>query len=199
MAEAANPDAATPSIRPAHLGGAAAIRGLVTEAYAGYAAQVGRTPSPVRDDYARRIAASEVWVLEHGGEITGVIDLKEEPDRLVIANVAVKPAAQDKGFGRALIAFAAEEARQRGFGALRFSGQGNTDVLVDATYAPHPALHVDPAIVMDQRLRAEPQRGGLKSGPGTSPDVRSRPPRNRKPSAQPRVCPHRRRFAPPAR
>jgi len=117
--EAANPDAATFSIRPAQLSEAAAIRGLVADAYADYAAQVGRTPSPMRDDYERRIAASEVWVLEHGGEITGVIVLKEEPDRLVIDNVAVKPAAQGNGFGRAMIAFAAEEARQRGFGALR--------------------------------------------------------------------------------
>ena len=119
MTEAARPDANAPSIRPAEPGEAAAIRGLVTDAYAGYAAQVGRTPGPVRDDYARRIAASEVWVLEHVGEITGVIVLKEEPDRLVIDNVAVEPAAQGNGFGRAMIAFAAEEARRRGFGVLR--------------------------------------------------------------------------------
>ena len=106
-------------IRPAQPGDAATIRDLVVAAYASYAQQVGRVPGPMRDDYERRVAACEVWVLERGGEIAGVIVLKDEPDGLMIDNVAVRPEAQGNGFGRALLAFAEREARRRGYGAVR--------------------------------------------------------------------------------
>lgn len=73
----------------------------------------------MRDDYKRRIAAGEVWILEEGGEILGLIVLEARPGAALLDNVAVKPAAQGKGHGRTLIAFAEREALRRGFSEIR--------------------------------------------------------------------------------
>lgn len=101
---------ADPVLRSARPGEGETIRALVRTAYANYAKQVGRTPGPVTDDYERRIAASEVWVVQYGDDVFGVIVLKEQGDDLVIDNVAVLPAAQGHGLGRMLITFAEQEA-----------------------------------------------------------------------------------------
>ncbi len=112
---------ADPVLRSARPGEGETIRALVRAAYANYAKQVGRTPGPVKDDYERRIAASEVWVVQYGDDVVGVIVLKEQGDDLVIVidNVAVLPAAQGHGLGRMLITFAEQEACQRGFAEVR--------------------------------------------------------------------------------
>jgi hypothetical protein len=41
----------------------AAIRQLVHDAYGHYVARLGKLPGPLLDDYARRIAEGQVWVL----------------------------------------------------------------------------------------------------------------------------------------
>lgn len=105
--------------RPARSGEANALRQLVVDAYTLYIARMGKPPGPMLDDYARRIADGQAWVLEVNGVITGLIVLEEDGDTLLLDNVAVSPAAQGKGYGRRLIAFAEEEARQRGHVELR--------------------------------------------------------------------------------
>jgi N-acetylglutamate synthase-like GNAT family acetyltransferase len=54
-----------------------------------------------------------VWVLEQQGEIVGVVVLEEQPECLLLENVAVRPKEQSNGFGRRLIAFAEQEAARR--------------------------------------------------------------------------------------
>lgn len=72
------------------------------------------------DDYARRIAAGQAWLLEEHGKPAGVLVLEDVGDgALLLDNVAVSPAAQHRGHGRALIAFAEAEARRRGCHELR--------------------------------------------------------------------------------
>ena len=72
------------------------------------------------DDYDRRIAAGQAWVLEDGGTVAGVLVLEDaEGSALLLDNVAVAPAAQGKGHGRALVAFAEEEACRRGCDQVR--------------------------------------------------------------------------------
>ena len=67
------------------------------------------------DDYALLIAEEQVWVLEDGGALTGVLVLKNaEGGALLLDNIAVAPTAQGKGYGRALVAFAEAEACRRG-------------------------------------------------------------------------------------
>ena len=73
----------------------------------------------MRDDYARRIADRQAWVLEDEGELVGLVVLRDGPEALLIPNVAVVPTAQGKGYGRRLIAFAEEEARRRGHREVR--------------------------------------------------------------------------------
>ncbi|MGH2616177.1 MAG: GNAT family N-acetyltransferase [Thermomicrobiales bacterium] len=105
-------------IRAALPDDADAVRAIVQDAYGHYVARIGMRPGPMRDDYDRRIDAGQVWVLQEDGEIVGLVVLEDQPDALLLDNVAVAPAAQGKGFGRALIAFAEAEALRRGYGEL---------------------------------------------------------------------------------
>lgn len=106
-------------IRPALPDEADDVRALVREACECWIPRLGREPSPMRDDYAQRIAHGEAWVLERETKLIGLVVLKDEADALLIPNIAVVPAAQGKGYGRQLIAFAEAEARRRGYGEVR--------------------------------------------------------------------------------
>jgi len=110
------PDAA---IRKALPGEAARIRDVVRAAYARYVPLIGRPPAPMGDDYDRRIARGEAWVLDRAGCIEGVLVLETQPDGLLLDNVAVRPDRQGQGHGRQLIAFAERQAWTRGYGAIR--------------------------------------------------------------------------------
>ena len=104
-------------IRPADAADLPAVQRIVNNAYTKYIARIGKPPGPMNDDYAALIRAHQVWVM--GTPIMGAIVLLPEPDHLLLDNVAVDPAAQGQGVGRALIEFAEAEARRRGFGELR--------------------------------------------------------------------------------
>ena len=106
-------------IRPAHPGDAEILRTLVHDAYEPWVPRLGRLAGPMKDDYARRIAANQVWVLEQDGEIVGLVVLEEQPGHLLLENVAVVPMEQGKGYGRMLIAFAEQEAARRGLPELQ--------------------------------------------------------------------------------
>jgi ribosomal protein S18 acetylase RimI-like enzyme len=108
-------------IRSAYPRDTDAVQSLVRAAYERWIARFGREPSPMRDDYdyARRIADGQVWILDVDEMITGLIMLTDGPDALMIPNIAVAPAAQGKGHGRRLLAFAEAEAKRRGFPEIR--------------------------------------------------------------------------------
>lgn len=98
---------------------APSIRALVERAYAGYVERIGRRPAPMDHDYEERIAKGRVFVLEDGGQLVGIIVLEQGDDHLLVENVAVDPARQGEGIGRALLAFAEETARSAGLSVLR--------------------------------------------------------------------------------
>jgi GNAT superfamily N-acetyltransferase len=100
-------------IRPAIPADADAVRVVVDAAYGHYVARIGKPPGPMLDDYVRRIADGQVWLLEHGGRIAGILVLEQGPRGLLLDNIAVLPDSQGKGFGRMLIGFAEAEARGR--------------------------------------------------------------------------------------
>ena len=106
-------------IRPADAADTEVIGSLVRAAYGVWVERFGREPSPMHDDYARRIADGQAWVLDDERQIVGLIVLKDGPEALLIPNVAVAPAAQGKGYGRQLIAFAETEAKRRGYREVR--------------------------------------------------------------------------------
>lgn len=102
-------------IRPAQSNDAEAIRHLVHNAYAHYIARMGKPPGPMLDDYDRRIADGQAWLLEQDGQLAGLLVLEDAPGGvLLLDNLAVAPSAQGRGYGRALVAFAETEARRRG-------------------------------------------------------------------------------------
>lgn len=105
-------------IRPAVTQNLTTIRQLVDAAYQHWSSRTGRVPGPLRDDYAQRLADAQLWVLEIDGEIVGLVVLVEQSDHLLLENIAVRPDAQGRGYGRQLIAFAEQEAMRRGFSVL---------------------------------------------------------------------------------
>jgi ribosomal protein S18 acetylase RimI-like enzyme len=106
-------------IRPARTGDDMAVRAVVHAAYAHYVARIGKPPGPMLDDYARRIADGQAWVIEDGGRIAGILVLEETPAGFLLDNIAVLPECQGMGYGRRLIDFAEAQARQRGFAEIQ--------------------------------------------------------------------------------
>lgn len=115
---------------------ALALRDLVRAAYAKYVPRLGREPAPMKDDYAARIEAGQAWVLEENGAFAGALILEDEPDGLMLYNIAVAPDAQGKGVGKRLIAFTEAEARRRGYALLRLY----TNELMVENVAMYPRL-----------------------------------------------------------
>ena len=92
---------------------------ISTEAYARYATEIGIVPLPAREDYGPRIRRGEVWLLEAGGEIVGLIVLETKADHLLIFSVAVSPARQGQGHGLVLLRFADARALALGLNEVR--------------------------------------------------------------------------------
>jgi GNAT superfamily N-acetyltransferase len=105
-------------IRKAHADEADAVRDVVLAAYQRYLAVIGRPPGPMLDDYAARIAADQVWVLDDAGGTAGVLVLEDGPDCFLLDNIAVLPDRQGLGFGRAMLDFAEAEAVRCGWDAI---------------------------------------------------------------------------------
>ena len=107
------------SPRPARPDDTAAVTRVVRDAYAPLVAVIGREPGPMGDDYAALIGAGRVHVIEESGEVVAALVLIDEPDGLLLDNVAVSPRAQGCGHGQRLVAFAEQEARRRGHRTIR--------------------------------------------------------------------------------
>lgn len=103
---------ATPSDLPV-------IRSVTEAAYASYLPVLGYPPVPVTEDYAPRIAAGEVWLLQCSGETAGLIVLERHAAHAEIFSVAVHPDHHGKGLGRQLLDFAVEKTRAWRLQALR--------------------------------------------------------------------------------
>jgi len=107
------------TLRRALAGDLQAIVSLTQAAYAPYTALFGAPPIPVTDDYAPRIERGEVWLLESGDELAGLLTLERHHDHAMIFSVAVAPGFQGKGFGIALLKHADQQAHQWGLPEVR--------------------------------------------------------------------------------
>ena len=105
-----------PPIRQAGPDDIAAIAAVIDAAYRHYIPIIGRTPRPMLDDHAARVARGEHYLIEHGGRAEAVLTLGpgQRTDALHIFNIAVDPSAQGKGLLRHLLAFAEQQARVAG-------------------------------------------------------------------------------------
>ena len=106
--------------RRADPGDKEAIQRISADAYVpAYMAILGTIPKPATEDYGPRIEKGQVWILEVEGEPTGVAVLEECADHLLVYSIAVKPDAQQKGYGTALLDFAEQRAIQLGLREIR--------------------------------------------------------------------------------
>ncbi len=106
-------------IRRAVAEDAARLAAIARAAYAKYVPRIGREPPPMRADFPAAIAASRVVVIELGDAIAGYLVGVAEEAAFLIDNVAVDPAHQGQGLGRALIEHAIAEARRLQLPAVR--------------------------------------------------------------------------------
>jgi GNAT superfamily N-acetyltransferase len=105
-------------IRPARADDLAAVKSVVQDAYRHYIAVIGVEPGPMADDYAARIACSQVWVLETAGDLVAILVLQTTPGYFLLDNIAVRPDCQGHGYGRQLLDFAEAEAIRQGWNAI---------------------------------------------------------------------------------
>jgi len=106
-------------IRRADLADLPAVREVVARAYGVYVERIGMRPGPMDADHRAEIDRGLVWLAAEGETVLGLIVLVENPDHLLIENVAVDPAHQGAGVGRALLGFAEDTAREAGLDATR--------------------------------------------------------------------------------
>jgi GNAT superfamily N-acetyltransferase len=120
-----------PSIRLSEAGAADAPRlsALSRAAYAKWLPLLGRPPIPYTADYEALLADHETWIaVEADGRDVAALVLRAAADHLLIWSVAVLPAQQGKGLGRALMAFAEGRALARRLPEIRLY----TNLLMEA-------------------------------------------------------------------
>lgn len=99
-------------IRLARVDDLAAIQNCARRAYIHYVDRIGREPAPMVADFAGLIVHSRIYVAEADRRVCGFIVLESRGTHLHVENVAVDPARQGEGFGRALLEFAEEQAHR---------------------------------------------------------------------------------------
>jgi ribosomal protein S18 acetylase RimI-like enzyme len=139
------------------------VQRMSSDAYTpAYMAVLGTIPKPATEVYGPRIQDGEVWILEIEGEPTGIAVLEENIDHLLIYSIAVKPDAQGKGYGTALLNFADQRAVELGLHEVRLYtnermernlGLYRRHGFVDVGKRPHPSRSGQVLIDMVRRLQ----------------------------------------------
>jgi ribosomal protein S18 acetylase RimI-like enzyme len=106
------------SLRPARMADVPTLSALVRAAYSHYVERLGGPPRPMTDDYAEVVRNHQVTVAERGGEILGLVVLRVDDEGFFVDNVAVDPAHQGIGVGKALLEHAEIAARHAGFHSI---------------------------------------------------------------------------------
>jgi ribosomal protein S18 acetylase RimI-like enzyme len=107
------------TLRRATFDDLASVVALQRAAYAKNRPLLGVEPLPLLADYTKILAEYEVYLAERDGTLDGVLILEPRPDDLLIWSVAVAPAAQGRGVGNTMLAFAETRARQLGLSCIR--------------------------------------------------------------------------------
>ncbi|HEX9461598.1 MAG TPA: GNAT family N-acetyltransferase [Alphaproteobacteria bacterium] len=109
------------TLRRARAADVARIRDVVTLAYAKYIERIGRKPPAMSADLARAIDEHQVWVVDHGDALVGVLELVPHEGDLLIENVAVRPSHHAQGIGRMFVQLAESEAAKQKSAAVRLA------------------------------------------------------------------------------
>jgi ribosomal protein S18 acetylase RimI-like enzyme len=108
-----------PALRRAVASDAEAVAALTREAYTKWIAVIGRAPKPMTADYEVAIRDHRIDVLEQEGTLLALIETIQEPDHLLIENLAVAPAQQGRGHARRLMAHAETLTKELGLREIR--------------------------------------------------------------------------------
>lgn len=96
------------------------IDDLTQRAYRKWVPRLGRKPLPMTVDYGQAVLDHRIDLLsDENGTTVGLLEVHPLADHLVIENVAVDPAAQGLGYGRALMAQAEKIAHDLGLDLIR--------------------------------------------------------------------------------
>lgn len=107
-------------IRPAVAADVAAIQNIAEAAYAMYLERMDRKPFPMLDDYAAHIAAGRTHVLEDASGVAGyIVMIVDGQGEIWLDTLGVMPDRQGRGYGRALVEYAEEQASASGFARIR--------------------------------------------------------------------------------
>jgi ribosomal protein S18 acetylase RimI-like enzyme len=93
---------------------------LARAAYGVYVPRMGREPRPMVDDYMAVVRDRDVVVAtdEEDGRVVGMAVLAVTEEGFLLDNLAVEPARQGQGVGRALLLEAEAASRRSGFDAI---------------------------------------------------------------------------------
>ena len=149
----ANPltDAIRAGLRRATPRDAAAVRDLVRAAYAKWVPVLGREPLPMTADYDAVVRDHIVDMLHLDGTLAALIEMHPKADHLLIVNVAVSPAHQGRGYGRALLVHAEELAHSLGLKELR--------LYTNARFTENVKLYERVGYQIDREEEASPHLG----------------------------------------
>ena len=94
------------------------IKAISVAAYTMYIDRIGKPPAPMLDDFSEMMQRYPVFVAVQENTIVGILVLMPGADGILMDNVAIHPDKQGQGLGRALIEFAENYARDRGYSHL---------------------------------------------------------------------------------
>lgn len=128
-------------IRLANQADCAQIEAIANEAYALYLTRMDKKPFPMLDDYKAHIAAKHVYLLEdteqNDAPIVGyVVLIPEDSQILLLDNIGVSPRFQKKGYGKKLMFFAEDWAKEHGFHRIILY----TNIIMRENLVWYPAL-----------------------------------------------------------
>jgi hypothetical protein len=87
-------------IRRADPGDVNALRAIAAAAYQKYVPRIDWNPAPMTADYTQAVRNQQAWAAVQDGGIAGFAILIARPGYLLLANVAVLPAAKAAGSAR---------------------------------------------------------------------------------------------------
>ena len=127
---------------------AIAIKAFLEAAYSVYVPRMGRMPLTMKTDFAAAVRNDLIWVLIEDDRLLAVLHLVLRSSYLFIEDVAVRVDRQRQGIGKKLLAFAEEEALDRGYHEIR--------LFTNETMVENMALYQSLAY---RELRREPCQG----------------------------------------
>ncbi|RFU72508.1 acetyltransferase [Trichoderma arundinaceum] len=107
------------SIRKATADDVPAVQSIVNASYSKYIERMGKPPAPMIADYHELLNTRDIYILESISDdssmrIVGsiILGIDPEEDAVKVNNLVVEPAAQGRGYGRVLMDFAEDVARE---------------------------------------------------------------------------------------